>query len=122
MQALAEAMAHDYRAIVEAGFVLQLDCPDLAMDRQLHFADAPLAAFREHVEQSIRALNAALEGIPPERVRVHICHGNYPGPHHRDATLGDILDLLLTIQAQGLQLWQPTANIERPPSRPSNTW
>ena len=59
-------MAHDYRAIVEAGFLLQLDCPDLAMDHQLYFADAPLSAFREHVGQSIRALNAALEGIPPE--------------------------------------------------------
>lgn len=104
LQALAAAMAHDYRAIVEAGFLLQLDCPDLAMDHQLYFADAPLSAFREHVGQSIRALNAALEGIPPERVRIHVCHGNYPGPHHLDVGLGDILDLLLTIRAQGLSI------------------
>lgn len=104
LQALAAAMAHDYRAIVEADFVLQVDCPDLAMDHQLYFSASPLAEFRAHVEQSIRALNAALEGIPPERVRIHVCHGNYPGPHHLDIPLGDILDLLLTIRAQGLSL------------------
>lgn len=104
VQALARAMAQDYRAIVEAGFVLQVDSPDLAMDRQLQFADAPLPAFREHVEQSIRALNAALSGIPPERVRVHVCHGNYPGGHQRDVALADILDLLLTVRAQGLSI------------------
>jgi len=102
--ALAQALAADYRAIVEAGFVLQLDCPDLAMDRQIHFAGAPLTAFREHVEQNIRALNAALEGIPPERVRVHTCHGNYPGGHDRDVVLADILDLLLTVHAHGLSI------------------
>lgn len=104
LHAIAMALSEDYRAIVEAGFLLQLDCPDLALDRQLQFANAPLTAFRKHVAQSIAALNMALEGIPPERVRIHVCCGNYPGPHQRDVALGDILDLLLTIRAQGLSV------------------
>lgn len=104
IQAIAKAMATDYRAIVAAGFILQVDCPDLATDRQLYHAGASLAEFRAHVQQSIRALNAALDGIPPQSVRVHICYSNYPGPHHRDIDVADILDLLLTIRAQGLSL------------------
>lgn len=104
VMAIAEAMAHDYQAIVKAGLLLQVDCPDLASDKQLYYADAPLEVFREHVRQSIRALNAALDGIPPHRVRVHVCSSNYPGTHHRDSHLGEILDLLLGINAQGLSV------------------
>lgn len=104
LDALAAALAHEYRAITGAGLVLQVDCPDLAMDRQLHFADAPPEAFRRHVQQSVAALNKALTGIPPELVRVHVCHGNYPGTHHRDIPLGDILDLLLEIPCQALSV------------------
>jgi 5-methyltetrahydropteroyltriglutamate--homocysteine methyltransferase len=106
VHALARALAPDYKAIVAAGFVLQVDCPDLALDRQLYFADAPLPTFRQHIRQSIAALNEALAlaEIRPEQVRVHVCHGNYPGPHHRDVALADILDLLLGIHAQGLSI------------------
>jgi 5-methyltetrahydropteroyltriglutamate--homocysteine methyltransferase len=102
--ALAEVMAYEYQAITAAGFLLQVDAPDLAMDKQLHYADRGLADFRIHVGQAIEAMNGALTGIPPERVRVHVCHGNYFAPHHRDVAIGDILDLLMGISCGGLSI------------------
>lgn len=95
LYALADAMRYEYRAIGEAGLLLQLDCPDLAMQRHTRFANASLDEFRASIQQNIEALNYALGGIPREQVRVHVCWGNYPGPHHRDVPLRDILDLLL---------------------------
>ena len=100
--AVAEAMKPEYEAIVRAGFVLQLDCPDLAMTRHREFADRPLSEFRDYVRRHIEVLNAATAGIPPDRLRVHLCWGNYPGPHHRDVPLEQIIDLILTVRAQGL--------------------
>ena len=100
--AVAEAMKPEYEAIVRAGFVLQLDCPDLAMTRHREFADRPLEEFRDYVRLHIEVLNAATANIPPDRMRVHLCWGNYPGPHHRDVPLEQIIDLILTVRAQGL--------------------
>jgi 5-methyltetrahydropteroyltriglutamate--homocysteine methyltransferase len=104
LYALADAMRYEYQAIVEAGFLLQLDCPDLAMQRHTRFANAPLDDFRRQVQQNIEALNYALSGLSPERIRVHVCWGNYPGPHHRDVPLKDILDLLLEIHGTALSI------------------
>ena len=99
---VAEAMKPEYQAIVDAGFLLQLDCPDLAMTRHREFKDAPVGEFREYARRHIEVMNAALEGIPSDRVRVHVCWGNYPGPHHHDVALKDIIDLILTVKADGL--------------------
>jgi len=100
--AVAEAMKPEYEAIVRAGFLLQLDCPDLAMTRHREFADRPLQEFRDYARLHIEVLNAATANIPPDRLRVHLCWGNYPGPHHRDVPLEQIIDLILTVRAQGL--------------------
>jgi 5-methyltetrahydropteroyltriglutamate--homocysteine methyltransferase len=100
--ALADALAHEYRAITEGGLLLQVDCPDLAMVRHGPFADAPLEEFRSAIALNVEALNHALEGIPPERVRVHVCWGNYPGPHHRDVPLRDIVDVVLRVRAEAI--------------------
>jgi 5-methyltetrahydropteroyltriglutamate--homocysteine methyltransferase len=100
--AVAKAMKPEYEAIVRAGFVLQLDCPDLAMTRHREFAERPLQEFRDYARLHIDVLNAATADIPPDRLRVHLCWGNYPGPHHRDVPLEEIIDLVLTIRAQGL--------------------
>ena len=104
LYALADAMRYEYQTIVAAGFSLQLDCPDLAMQRHVRFADAPIDEFRRHLQQSVEVLNYALSGIPPEQVRVHVCWGNYQGPHHRDVPLKDIVDLLLKIQGNALSI------------------
>ncbi len=100
--AVAEAMKPEYEAIIAAGFNLQLDCPDLAMTRHREFADQPVEPFRDYVRLHIEVLNAAVANLPPERVRVHLCWGNYPGPHHRDVPLAEIIDLILTIKPHGL--------------------
>ena len=104
LYALTDAMRYEYQTIVAAGFSLQLDCPDLAMQRHVRFADAPIDEFRRHLQQSVEVLNYALSGIPPEQVRVHVCWGNYQGPHHRDVPLKDIIDLLLNIQGNALSI------------------
>jgi 5-methyltetrahydropteroyltriglutamate--homocysteine methyltransferase len=94
--ALADAMRPEYEAIVEAGLVLQLDCPDLAMSRHGEFAKLDLAQFRRQIEVNVAALNQAVANIPPERMRIHLCWGNYPGPHHYDVALRDIIDVVFT--------------------------
>jgi 5-methyltetrahydropteroyltriglutamate--homocysteine methyltransferase len=104
LMALADALAAEYRAIVAHGFVLQIDCPDLAMERHVEFTDRSIAEFRDLVALHIEALNRALEGIDPNRVRIHVCWGNYPGPHNHDVPLRDILDLIYQINARGLSI------------------
>jgi 5-methyltetrahydropteroyltriglutamate--homocysteine methyltransferase len=104
LYALADAMRYEYHAIVAAGFLLQLDCPDLAMQRHTRYAAASIDEFRKQVQQNIEVLNYALIGIPAEQVRVHVCWGNYPGPHHRDVPLKDIIDLLFMIQGDALSI------------------
>jgi len=94
--AVADAMRHEYEAIVNAGFILQLDCPDLALSWSMHaFADATVDDFRAVVELHVAALNHAIAAIPPERVRLHLCWGNIEAPHVRDIPLAQILDLVL---------------------------
>jgi len=100
--AVAEAMKPEYEAIVEAGFILQLDCPDLAMTRHREFAGQPVETFRKYAGLHIEVLNAATANIPADRMRVHLCWGNYPGPHHHDVPLNEIIDLILTARPDGL--------------------
>ncbi|HUN58568.1 MAG TPA: cobalamin-independent methionine synthase II family protein [Candidatus Binataceae bacterium] len=100
--ALAEAMRSEYQAIHRAGFILQVDCPDLAMGRHIQFPDATLAEFRKTIAMHVEALNHSLAGIPPERVRLHLCWGNYEGPHHLDVPLRDIIDIVFKANAAGI--------------------
>ncbi len=92
--ACADALRHEYEAIVEAGIMLQIDCPDLAMGRHSQFADLKLHEFRDRMALHVEALNRALVNIPSEKVRMHVCWGNYPGPHHCDVPLADIVDIV----------------------------
>ncbi len=92
--ALAEELRKEYEIIVANGLTLQLDCPDLAMERHISYQDEPLSAFRDVVTLHIRAINHALANIPRDRVRLHVCWGNSEGPHQYDVPLEDIVDLL----------------------------
>src|SRR5665647_756032 len=94
LAAIAEAMRPEYEAVAAAGFVLQIDCPDLAMGRHIQYADLSLEEFRKRVQLHVEALNHALRHIPPEQLRMHLCWGNYEGPHHRDVPLADIIDIV----------------------------
>jgi 5-methyltetrahydropteroyltriglutamate--homocysteine methyltransferase len=94
LAAIAEAMRHEYEAVAKAGFVLQIDCPDLAMGRHIQYADLSVAEFRKRAQMHIEALNHALANIPPDQLRMHVCWGNYEGPHHRDVPLSDIIDIV----------------------------
>ncbi len=95
LEALAQAMRQEYQAIVQAGFLLQVDSPDLADLRTMRFWDLSLEAYRKKVAQHVEVLNAALANIPADRVRLHVCWGNYEGPHHAEVATRDILDILL---------------------------
>jgi 5-methyltetrahydropteroyltriglutamate--homocysteine methyltransferase len=94
LAAIAGAMRHEYETVAKAGLVLQIDCPDLAMGRHIQYADLSLPEFRKRAQLHVEALNHALENIPPEQLRIHICWGNYEGPHHRDVALADIIDIV----------------------------
>lgn len=95
VEAVAEAMRTEYEAIVAAGFMLQLDCPDLAMNRHLGFGDADEETFLRNARLNVEALNHATRNIPGERMRMHVCWGNYAGPHHHDIPLERILPVVL---------------------------
>lgn len=96
LEAIADAMRPEYEAIVAGGFEVQIDCPDLAMGRHIQYANLELGEFRKRAGAHVEALNQALANIPPERARIHICWGNYEGPHHRDVALGDIIDIVFS--------------------------
>ena len=100
--ALADVLREEYEAIAAAGFVLQLDCPDLAMGRHIQFSDRSLEDFRKMISLHVEALNHAVRNVPPERMRMHLCWGNYEGPHHRDVPLRDVLDVVLRARPLGL--------------------
>jgi 5-methyltetrahydropteroyltriglutamate--homocysteine methyltransferase len=102
IRAIAEAMRAEYEAIVEAGLILQVDCPDLAMSRHIQFKNLNLKEFRKTIELHIDALNHALASVPPERARLHLCWGNYEGPHHHDVPFADIADIVFKARPQGL--------------------
>jgi 5-methyltetrahydropteroyltriglutamate--homocysteine methyltransferase len=101
--AIAEAMRHEYEAVARAGFVLQIDCPDLAMGRHTQFRDLTLAQFRNRMMLNIEALNRATMNIPESQLRMHMCWGNYPGPHHCDVPFKDIIDLVWRARPHAIQ-------------------
>jgi len=113
--AIAEAMRHEYEAIAAAGATVQLDCPDLAMGRHSSYASLDLPAFRKRLGMNIAALNHAVRNIPAEQLRMHLCWGNYPGPHHCDVPLSDILDLVWTAKP-------PTILFEAANPRHAHEW
>jgi 5-methyltetrahydropteroyltriglutamate--homocysteine methyltransferase len=94
LYAIAEAMRYEYETIANAGITLQLDCPDLAMGRHVQYADLSLEEFRKRMRMHIEALNHAVRNIPADKLRMHMCWGNYPGPHHCDVPFRDIIDVL----------------------------
>ena len=100
--AVADALKSEYEYIIARGAVLQLDCPDLAMERHTLFADRPLGDFLEFVDVVIAAINRALANVPRDRVRLHVCWGNYEGPHIFDVPLADILSRLYAANVGGL--------------------
>jgi 5-methyltetrahydropteroyltriglutamate--homocysteine methyltransferase len=102
LTALAEALRVEYEAIVQAGIILQIDAPDLAMGRHTMYRDRSLAEFEVLAARHIEVLNQALKNVPAERVRMHVCWGNYEGPHHHDVPMERLLPIVLKAKAQGL--------------------
>ena len=103
LAALVAVMKVEYERITEAGLLLQVDCPDLAMGRHIRFRDEDTASFRRAAARQVEALNAALENVPAERVRMHLCWGNYEGPHTHDIDLAEIIDIVLAAKPQAIQ-------------------
>jgi 5-methyltetrahydropteroyltriglutamate--homocysteine methyltransferase len=94
LYAIADAMRQEYEAVAKAGFVLQIDCPDLAMGKHIKYHDVDLKTFRKAATLNIEAMNHAVANIPAEQLRMHVCWGNYEGPHHYDVPLADVIDLV----------------------------
>lgn len=92
--AIADAMRHEYETVARAGIILQIDCPDLAMGRHIQYADLDVKEFRKRIQMHVAALNHATANIPADRLRMHVCWGNYEGPHHCDVPLSDIVDVV----------------------------
>jgi len=108
VDAVAVALQTEYEAIVAQGHVLQIDGPDLAMERHRLFADRPLEEFLDFVELTVSAINRALVNVPRERVRLHVCWGNYEGPHTFDVPLHDLAERLYRARVGALVLRWPT--------------
>ncbi len=108
LAAVGAALKIEYEAIVKSGFLLQLDCPDLALERHLTYNERPLADFLGFVERVVETINQAIANVPRDRVRLHVCWGNYEGPHDRDVDLADILPILQKANVGGFVL--PFAN------------
>ena len=108
MFALADVMRREYEAIVEAGLILQLDCPDLAMLRHMVYLDLPLADYRKIIATNVAALNHAVRDLPPERMRMHVCWGSTVAPHHTDVEFKDIVDIVLSGRPHAVSF--PAAN------------
>ncbi|HYR83295.1 MAG TPA: cobalamin-independent methionine synthase II family protein [Terriglobia bacterium] len=103
VEAIGQAMQPEYEAIVNAGLVLQLDCPDLAMARHTGFQDLSETEFLKRAEHQVEVMNHALRNIPAESLRMHICWGNYEGPHDHDIPLENIIDIILKAKPAGIQ-------------------
>jgi 5-methyltetrahydropteroyltriglutamate--homocysteine methyltransferase len=124
LRALAAAMRDEYQAIVQAGFTLQIDCPDLAMSRHSRFVDLSDAEFREVARMHVAVLSEALAGLPRERLRLHMCWGNYEGPHNHDIPLADIIDIAIQAPVGAISIeaanprhaheWQVFREVELP--------
>ena len=131
VEALADVMKTEYRAIVEAGLVLQIDAPDLASARNNQHRDLTDDQFRRIAERNIAAINAATEGLPADRMRLHICWGNYEGPHTHDLPLLKIIDLAFKARPQAISIeaanprhdheWEDLAEIDIPDDKISNS-
>lgn len=127
LAAIADAMRHEYEAIAKAGFILQIDCPDLAMGRHIQFAGLSVEEFRKQMRLNIEALNHALANIPAEQLRIHLCWGNYEGPHHCDVPLADIVDVVFTAKPCGISFeaanprhaheWKLFEEVKLPPGK-----
>ncbi len=102
LEAIAEAMRPEYEAIAAAGLILQLDCPDLAMGRHIQFGDLDTASFLKMARMRVEVLNHATRNIAPERMRLHLCWGNYEGPHHRDVAIADIVATVFQARPAGI--------------------
>ena len=102
--AIAEGLRHEYETIAAAGITLQVDCPDLAMGRHVQFTDLSTQEFRKRIGMNVAALNHALRNISAEQLRMHLCWGNYPGPHHCDVPLGQIADIVWSAKPQTVLL------------------
>ena len=100
--AIADAMRYEYEAVTNAGIMLQLDCPDLGMGRHIQYADLDLPDFRKRAELHVEALNHALANVPKDMVRIHLCWGNYEGPHHCDVPLSDVIDIAFKANVSGI--------------------
>jgi 5-methyltetrahydropteroyltriglutamate--homocysteine methyltransferase len=108
LNALGAALQVEYETIVNHGFLLQLDCPDLAMERHFSYQDRPLGDFLSFVDRVVGTINTALANIPRERVRLHVCWGNYEGPHDCDVELREVMPILRQLKVGGFVL--PFAN------------
>jgi 5-methyltetrahydropteroyltriglutamate--homocysteine methyltransferase len=127
LEALAAVMRDEFNAIHRAGFLLQLDCPDLAMSRHNRYGDKSIADFRSIVAQHVAVVNEATKDIPPEQMRLHLCWGNYEGPHHLDVPLKDIIDIVLTARPAGISFeganprheheWAIWSEVKLPPEK-----
>jgi len=106
--ALADVMNREYKAIADAGFVVQVDCPDLALSRHTVFAHLSLEEFRKEIEMHVEALNQSVRDIPEDRLRMHVCWSSTMGPHHNDVPLKDIVDIVLKARPQAVSF--PGAN------------
>ena len=106
--ALADVMRREYKAIVDAGLILQLDCPDLAMLRHMVYLDLPLEDYRKIITVNISALNHAVRDLPPDRMRMHVCWGSTMAPHHTDVELKEIIDIVLSGRPHAVSF--PAAN------------
>ncbi|MGZ5811618.1 MAG: cobalamin-independent methionine synthase II family protein, partial [Xanthobacteraceae bacterium] len=102
LYAIADALQSEYEAIAAGGSILQIDCPDLAMGRHVQYASATLAEFKKHAQLHIEALNHAVRNIDRDRMRLHLCWGNYGGPHHFDVPFADIIDEIWKARPNGL--------------------
>jgi 5-methyltetrahydropteroyltriglutamate--homocysteine methyltransferase len=102
--AIADAMRDEYETVAKAGFVLQIDCPDLGMGRHIQYADLDLAQFRKRAQLHVEALNHAVKNIPAEQLRLHLCWGNYEGPHHYDVPLADVIDIVFRAKPVAISL------------------
>jgi len=102
LEALADALAVEYEAIVQAGIILQIDAPDLAMGRHTLYRDRTVEEFERLAARHIEVLNHALRNVPADRVRMHVCWGNYEGPHHHDVPLERLLPVVIKAKPQGL--------------------
>ena len=102
--AIADAMRNEYEAIGKAGLVLQIDCPDLGMGRHIQYASLSLPEWRKKAEMHVEALNHAVANVPAEQLRMHLCWGNYEGPHHCDVPLADVIDIVFKAKPMAIAL------------------